>query len=137
MNKLCILAAVCAASFFAGCVTMTEKIEPSLLTEATAEQKAQIDKLGKDAVAKREERLAAEKAVAIAEAMIEVSKEQVRVYEQTARLYNAQSGLHTIEGSKEKIDAVAKDIEANNRKTVQEKANTDYLTIWMDQLSIE
>ena len=137
MNKLFVLAAVCTASVLAGCVTMTEKIEPSLLTEATAEQKAQIDKLGKESVAKREERLAAEKAVSIAEALIAVSKEQVRVYEQNAKLYNSQSSLYTIEGAKEKIDAVAKDVESNNRKIVQEKANSDYLTIWMDQLVIE
>ena len=137
MNKICVLAAVFAASFFAGCVTINPKIEPSLLTEATVEQKAQLDKLGKDAVAKREERVAAEKAVSIAEAMIAVSKEQIRVYEQDGKLYNAQSSLYTIQGIKEKIDAAAKDIETNNRKIVQEKANSDYLTMWRDQLVVE
>ena len=137
MYKGLILAAAFAGTMLAGCVTMTEKIEPSLLTEATADQNAQIDKLGKDAIVKREDRVAAEKAVNIAEAMIAVSKEQIRTYEQVGKLYAAQNNLYTVEGSKDKIDAVAKSIDANNKKTAQEKANNDYLNIWCDQLVCE
>lgn len=137
MYKGYILAAVFAGSMVIGCATMPEKIEPSLLKEATADQTSQLDQINKDIMVKRDERTTADQALAVAEAMLVVSKEQIRVYDQNGKLFEAQSALYTTQNSKDKLEATAKAVDANNKKINQEKANYDYLTVYSDQLKVD
>ena len=104
------------------CERCRKKIEPSLLKEATADQLSQLDQINKDIIAKRDERTAADQALAVADAMIVVSKEQVKVYEQNGKLLEAQSSLYTTQNTKDKLEATAKTVEANNKKIVQGKS---------------
>ena len=137
MNKILIFTALFTFGTMVGCSTMPEKIEPSLLLEAAADQNTQIQQLNRQIISKREESLALQKAVSIAEAVIAVSSEQVRLYEQNGKLLNAQFSLYTVQSVKEKMDIASKSIEANRKHIVQEKANGEYCAVYRDQLTAE
>ena len=137
MRKTMMFAVLVAGSLMAGCATMPERIEPALLSEASADQNAQIQQINQDIIKKREECVAAAKALEIGESAIVVSKEQVKTYDQSAKLLNAQMNFYNLQNTKDKVDATAKLIDQNNKRTVQEKANLDYLSIYRDQLGVE
>jgi hypothetical protein len=120
-----------------GCVTMPAKIEPSLLSEMTDDQKAQIRQLNDDIIKKREEVVSAQKAASAADATLVVSKQQLGTYEQNAKLLDSQMKLYNEQGDKDKTDETAKKIEQNNKLIIQEKANSEYLSANRDQLKIE
>jgi outer membrane murein-binding lipoprotein Lpp len=131
------IAAIVTGAFITGCVTMPNRIDPAFLAEATADQNAQIQQFNQDIIKKRDECDVAKKALETGESAIGVSKEQVKTYEQNGQLLNSQMNLLNLQGSADKVDAAAKGIDLNNRRIVQEKANTDYLSIYRDQLVIE
>ena len=110
-----------------GCTTMPEKVENACLVEMTPEQTAQITQIEQSIIKKREERINAEKALAVADELIAVSSAQLEAVEANGRLLDAQKKLYAAQESQDKAAAAIKNSDINKQRAVQEKANTAYL----------
>jgi len=126
MNKNRIFSWCCACLIVCSCATIPERIDQSLLVEATADQSAQLKQIDLNIIQKRDERIAADKAIAESQALLAAQKELIKEYKDKRKILESQPS----QDAKEKIEETDNNIEV-------EKMHNEYLSVFIDQLNVD
>ncbi|HNX59488.1 MAG TPA: hypothetical protein PKK43_10345 [Spirochaetota bacterium] len=111
---------------FAGCATFQDPVDEAYLTEMTQEEKAALNKIAGDIIAKKAEKDAAEAQVSISDQSIEVSKSQLSVIDAQRDLAVRKEKFYQLSKDSAKQSAEMGNIKSSDTQKVQENAHLDY-----------
>lgn len=114
------------ALLFVGCATFQDPVDEAYLTEMTQEEKAALNKIAGDIIAKKAEKDVAEAQVAVSDQGIDVSKSQLIVIDAQRDLAVKKEKFYQLSKESAKQSAEMGNIKSSDTQKTQESAHLDY-----------
>jgi hypothetical protein len=112
--------------FAAGCATFQEPVDEAMLNEMNQQEKNRIEEINKQIIAKKADKDAAEKNVAISEQKVIVNTARLALIEAQKTYLLKREKLFVLSDNKTRLTDTRKAIDDNDRLQIQELENQNY-----------